>query len=76
MQGEAEGVGDGLHGAVVVGRADAPGGEDVAVGGEAGLHGRTDGLRLISHHPHLAEADAERAELGGEVREVDVLRAP
>ena len=72
----AEGLGDGVGGDVVVGRADAAGGEDVGVAGAERVD-RRDDLRLdIGHDPDFAEVDADVGQVLGDVADVLVLGPP
>src|SRR5262245_22683261 len=55
-----------------MGRADASGGEHVAVAGPQGVH-RGDDLRLnVAHHPYLLKRDADLGEVAGDVEDVFV----
>ena len=72
----AEGLGDRVGGDVVVGRADAAGGEDVGVAGAERVHRRDDLGLDVGHHAHLAEVDADIGQVLGDVADVLVLGAP
>ena len=67
---DAEGLGDGVGGHVVMGRADAAGGEHIAVAGAKLVHGGDD-LRLdVADHPHLLKRDADIVQVAGDMGDV------
>ena len=71
----AERLGDGVGGDVVVGRADAAGGEHVVVAAAQRVE-RGDDLRLlVGDDAHLLEIDADHGQVFGDVADVLVLGA-
>ena len=72
----AERLGDAVGGDVVVGRADAAGGEDVGVAVAQRVERRDDLVFLVGHDAHLPQVDAERGQIFGDVADVLVLGAP
>ena len=71
----AERLGDGVGGDVVVGRADAAGGEHVVVAAAQRVE-RGDDLRLVvGDDAHLLEIDADHGQVLGDVADVLVLGA-
>ena len=69
----AEGLGDAVGGDVVMGRADAAGGEHIGVARAQGVE-RGDDLRLlVGNDAHLLEVDADIGEVLGDVADVLVL---
>ena len=73
---DPEGLGDAIGGDVVVGRADAAGGEDVGVAVAQRVERIDDRRLLVADHAHLPEVDAERGQVLGDIADVLVLGAP
>ena len=71
----AESGGDAFAGDVVVGRADAAGGEHVVEAGAALVDRRDDGVGHVGDDADLAQRDADGAEAGGDELDVGVLGA-
>ena len=69
----AERLGDAIGGDVVVGRADAAGGEDIGVGRAQRVERGDDRGLVVGDHPHFLEVDADRGEVFGDVADVLVL---
>ena len=76
LHGHAERLGQRRRGDVVVGRADAAGGEHVVVGGAQLVDGGGDCRLVVGHHAHLAQPHADVLEPPGDIRNVGVARAP
>ena len=72
---DAERLGDAVGGDVVVGRADAPGGEDVVELGPHLVQGGDDRLLDIGHHPAFHQPHAQLVQLEGQELQVGVLGA-
>jgi len=70
---DAEGFGDRIRRDVVVGRADAAGGEDVGIARAQRVHRRDDLLLLVRDDADLAEIDADIRQVLGDVADVLVL---
>uniref|UniRef100_A0A0N5A4R8 LigA n=1 Tax=Parastrongyloides trichosuri TaxID=131310 RepID=A0A0N5A4R8_PARTI len=62
----AEDRADGVGGDVVMGRADAAGGEDIVVRGAQGVQGRDDLVLTVADHPGLHQIDAQRGQKAGQ----------
>src|SRR5579859_5081338 len=75
LEFDAKGLGDTFGGDVVMGRADAAGGEDVTILGAQGVDGIDDGGLVVGHHAHFLHAHADLAEAGGDILDIDVLGA-
>ena len=75
LPGHPEGGGDALAGDVVVGRADAAGGEHQVEAGAALVHGLDDGAGDVGDDADLADRQAEGAQALGEETDVGVLGA-
>ena len=71
----AERVGDGVDRDVVMGGADAAGGEQIIVLGPQRVHRRGDPLDHVRHHPHLVQPDALQVQPAGDLGDVPVLGA-
>ena len=71
----AERLGDAVGGDVVMGRADAAGGEDIGVAAAQRIERIDDRRLLVADHPHFHEVDAERGQIFGDVADVLVLGA-
>ena len=72
---DAEGRGDAVGGDVVMGRADAAGGQHIVVAGAKGVQ-RVDDLGLdVADHPRLGQVDPVGGEVFGDVVQVGVLGA-
>ena len=75
IDGDAERLGDAFGGNVVVGRADAAGGEHIGVARAQRIY-RGDDLRLfVGDDAHFLEIDADAGEIFGDVADVLVLGA-
>ena len=73
IDGDAECLGDGVGGDVVVGRPDPAGGEDIGVARPQRVE-RGDDFRLfVRNHPHLFEIDADGGEIVGDEADILVL---
>ena len=68
--------GDGVNGDVVVGRADAAGGEQIIVARAERVDRLDDPLGDVGDDAHLGQPDALDVEPGRELRDVPVLRPP
>ena len=71
-----ERLGDAVGGDVVVGRADAAGGEDVGVAVAQRVERVDDRRFLVADHADLHQVDADRGQIFGDVADVLVLGAP
>jgi hypothetical protein len=75
LDGNAERLGDAIGGDVVMGRADATGGEDIGIARPQRVE-RGDDLRLfVGDDAHFLEIDADVGEILGDVADVLVLGA-
>ena len=72
---DAEGLGDGVGGDVVMGRPDAAGREDVVVARAQRVQRRDDLLLDIRNDARLADFDADLREIFGDIADVAVLGA-
>ncbi len=68
-----ERLGDAVGGDVVMGRPDAAGGEDVGIALPQRIERGDDILLDIRHHPDLAQIDADRGQVFGDVADILVL---
>ena len=76
FQLDPEGGGDGIGGDVVVGRANAPGGDHIVIAVPQGVQGRNDLLHDVGDGPRLAEVHPMHAQILGDVAQIGVLGAP
>ena len=64
-----------VGGDVVMGRADAAGGEDIGVARAQRIDRRDDRLLVVGDHPHFLQVDADGGEIVGDVADILVLGA-
>ena len=67
VAGQAEGLGDGVGGDVVMGRADAAGGEDIGVAGPQRVDRLDDRRLVVADDADLLQVDADGGDDGGEM---------
>ena len=75
VDADAEGLGHRIGGDVVMGRADAAGGEDIGVAGAQGVQRGHDLVLDIGHDARFLQVDAQRAQELGDIVGVGVLGA-
>ena len=68
-------LGDAIRRDVVVGRADAAGGEEIGVAAAQGVDRRDDLLLHVRHDADLAQIDADPGQVLGDVADILVLGA-
>ena len=68
-------LGDAIGGDVVVGRADAAGGEEIGVAAAQGVDRGDDLLLHVRHDADLAQVDADPGQVLGDVADILVLGA-
>ena len=73
IQRDAESLGDAIGGDVVMGRADAAGGEHVGVARTQCIERRDDLRLLVGDDAHFLEIDADAGEIFGDVADILVL---
>src|SRR5581483_1909412 len=75
VDGDTESLGNAVGGDVVVGRTDAPGGEDVGVTAAQRIHGLDDGRFIVGDDADFLQVDADAGQVAGQIADVLVFGA-
>ncbi len=67
--------GNGIHGDVIMGGADAAGGEQIIIAHSQRVHRFRNSSHVIGHHPHFLQADALHAQPFRQIGQVRILGA-